>query len=50
VVNLRKIFPYIPEDLNRVLMHYSAASEVFYESVPELLADLEPCLDALRRA
>jgi len=50
VVNLRKIFPYIPEDLNRVLMHYSAASEVFYETVPELLADLEPCLDSLRRA
>ena len=50
VVNLKKIFPYIPEDLNRVLMHYSAASEVFYETVPELLSDLEPCLDHLRRA
>ena len=49
VVNLRKLFPYIPEDLNRVLMHYSAESEVFYETVPELLADLEPCLDNLRR-
>ncbi|MBU1229219.1 MAG: serine/threonine protein kinase [Proteobacteria bacterium] len=50
VVNLRKLFPYVPEDLNRVLMHYSAESEVYYESVPELLADLEPCLDHLRRA
>ena len=50
VVNLKKIFPYIPGDLNRVLMHYSAASEVFYETVPELLSDLEPCLDHLRRA
>jgi hypothetical protein len=50
MVNLRKLFPYIPEDLNRVLMHYSAESEVFYETVPELLADLEPCLDHLRRA
>lgn len=50
VVNLKKIFPYIPEDLNRVLMHYSSESEVFYETVPELLADLEPCLDTLRRA
>lgn len=49
VVNLRKLFPYVPEDLNRVLMHYSAESEVYYESVPELLADLEPCLDQLRR-
>jgi len=50
VVNLRKVFPYIPADLNNVLMHYSAQSEVFYESVPELLADLEPCLENLRRA
>jgi len=49
VVNLKKLFPYISEDLNRVLMHYSAESEVFYETVPELLADLEPCLDQLRR-
>jgi hypothetical protein len=47
IVNLRKLFPYVPEQLNRVLMHYSAESEVFYETVPELLADLEPCLDIL---
>ena len=50
IVNLRKLFPYVPERLNAVLMHYSAASEVYYETVPELLADLEPCLDALPRA
>jgi hypothetical protein len=50
VVNLRKIFPYVPEDLNRVLMHYASSAEVFYENVPELLADLEPCLENLRRA
>lgn len=49
VVNLKKLFPYIPEDLNRVLMHYSSQSEVYYETVPELLSDLEPCLDTLRR-
>lgn len=50
IVNLRKLFPYVPERLNAVLMHYSAGSEVYYETVPELLADLEPCLDALPRA
>jgi len=49
VMNLKKLFPYIPEDLNRVLMHYSYGSDVYYETVPELLADLEPCLDTLRR-
>jgi len=50
IVNLRKLFPYVPEELNRVLMHYSANSDVYYETVPELLAELEPCLDILRRA
>jgi hypothetical protein len=49
IVNLRKLFPYVPEDLNRVLLHYSSASEVYYETVPELLSDLEPCLDTLRK-
>ncbi len=40
VNNLRKIFPYIPEKLNRVLMHFSQSSLVFYEETGELLEDL----------
>lgn len=47
LVNLRRIFPYVPEALNTVLMHFSAGAEVFYESVDELLGDLRPCLDML---
>ena len=44
LVNLRRLFPYIPKQLNNVLMHFSAGAEVYYESVEELLADLRPCL------
>ncbi len=40
VNNLRKIYPYIPEKLNRVLMHFSQSSPVFYEETKELLEDL----------
>jgi len=40
VMNLRKVFPYVPETLNRVLLHFSDGAEVFYESVGELLDDL----------
>ena len=40
VANLRKVFPYIPESLNRVLMHFSAGSRVYYETTDELLEDL----------
>ncbi len=40
VNNLKKIYPYIPEKLNRVLMHFSQSSPVFYEETGELLEDL----------
>ena len=50
VINLRKIFPYIPEDLNDVLMHFSYGTEDFYESVNEILADLRPVARRLTAA
>ncbi len=40
VNNLRKIYPYIPEKLNRVLMHFSLNAPVFYDEARELLEDL----------
>ncbi len=47
IANLRAIFPYVPKELNRVLLHFSSGAEVFYESVDEFLSDLEPCLGIL---
>ena len=41
VVNLKKIYPYIPESLNRVLMHFSQGTDWFYENTAQLLEDLE---------
>lgn len=49
IVNLRKIYPYIPEELNRVLMHFSGSAEVYYNSTAELLEDLLPCVEAMER-
>jgi len=40
VNNLRKIYPYIPEKLNRVLMHFSFSAPIYYEDTKELLEDL----------
>lgn len=40
VVNLRKIFPYIPKALNRILMHFSETTNRFYLNTGELLEDL----------
>jgi len=41
VVNLKKIYPYISEPLNRVLRHFSRAAHWYYEHTDQLLADLE---------
>lgn len=46
IVNLRKIFPYIPEKLNNILLHFSVGAEVFYETVDELRADLNAAFQA----
>jgi hypothetical protein len=49
IVNLRKLFPYVPEELNRVLMHFSAGAELFYDTVGELLDELMPCRDLIAK-
>lgn len=49
IVNLRKIFPYIPEKLNNILLHFSVGSEVFYETVEEICHDLRAALPELSR-
>ncbi len=43
VINLQKLFPYIPDSLNNVLMHFSCGTDVFYESTEEILKDLKLC-------
>lgn len=40
VANLKKIYPYIPESLNRVLLHFSKGANWFYENTTQLLNDL----------
>ena len=40
LVNLKKIFPIIPVDLNNILMHFSSEAGIFYESVGELIEDV----------
>jgi len=40
LVNLKKIFPIIPVDLNDILMHFSSKADIFYESAGELIEDI----------
>ncbi len=44
ITNLRKLFPYIPVELNNIFLHFSLGTEVFYDTVRELLEDLERAL------
>jgi hypothetical protein len=47
LVNLRKLYPYIPTMLNNVLLHFSSGAHVFYESVEEITEDLEGYLASI---
>lgn len=40
IMNLQKLFPYIPTSLNNILLHFSESAEVGYDSVEELLEEL----------
>ncbi|MDH3327999.1 MAG: serine/threonine-protein kinase [Desulfobulbaceae bacterium] len=40
VANLKKIYPYIPDSLNLVLLHFSQGAKIFYDSIDQMLDDL----------
>ena len=46
VMNLKKIYPYLSESLNRVLMHFSEGANRFYDHTNQLLDDLEGVAEA----
>ncbi len=37
LVNLQKIYPYIPPLLNEILLHFSRGANVYYESINEII-------------
>lgn len=39
-MNLKKVYPYVPEGLNDILMHFSRGTQVFYDNIDEFLDDL----------
>jgi hypothetical protein len=45
LANLRKLFPYIPAELNDILMRFSAAATNVYEDFSSLVRDLRLYLD-----
>ncbi|MBI4682410.1 MAG: hypothetical protein HY757_04830 [Nitrospirae bacterium] len=47
VVNLQKIYPYIPDALNFIMLHFSRGTEVFYDDTDQFLNDLHEAGDKL---
>lgn len=41
VANLQKVYAYIPDSLNRVLLHFSHGANIYYERVDQLIDDLQ---------
>lgn len=40
IANLRKIYPYINDSLNNILLHFSNGANIFYDNTEQLLNDL----------
>jgi len=49
VMNLRKIYPYLPEKLNAVLLRFSIGARACYERVSQITGDLAECATSLGR-
>ncbi|MBF0432700.1 MAG: hypothetical protein HQK83_15560 [Fibrobacteria bacterium] len=47
IMNLQKLFPYIPDKLNRILMHFSINTTEFYECVMDIILDVEELLEEM---
>ncbi|OKY76125.1 MAG: hypothetical protein BM485_02425 [Desulfobulbaceae bacterium DB1] len=47
VVNLRKLYPYIPPEMNNIFMHFSQGASVWYDTVEELVDDVEKVVAVL---
>ncbi len=50
VVNLKKVYPYVPDALNLILLHFSMAAEIFYDNTDQLLHDLREARDKLNNS
>jgi len=47
LMNWKKLYPYIPDKLNQILMHFAAGSEWYYESVGEIVEDLREAIELI---
>jgi hypothetical protein len=47
VMNLRKVYPFIPESLNLILLHFSNGANTYYDTTDQFLHDLQEAREHL---
>lgn len=47
IMNLQKLFPYIPDRLNDILLHFAVNTTRFYESTSQIVSDMDEALEEL---
>lgn len=47
IVNLKKIYPYVSDALNLILLHFSVGAEIFYENSDDYLLELQEAKDKM---
>jgi hypothetical protein len=47
VMNLRKVFPYVPQALNEVLLRFSGGARAAYDRVSQVADDVAACADSM---
>lgn len=50
IMNLKKLFPHIPDNLNDILLHFTVNTTRFYETVSQITTDMRSALAELPRA
>ena len=48
LVNLKKVYPYIPDALNIILLHFSLGAEIYYENTDDLIFDMQEVRDKMQ--
>ena len=47
LANLKKVYPYIPDALNRILLHFSLGANIFYDHIDQLLTEMQEVTDII---
>jgi hypothetical protein len=47
IVNLRKVYSYIPETLNLILLHFALGANIYYDDTEQFLIDLQEARENL---